>query len=224
MDKTQKIQQLQEELKNCSKCSLIKNTIQPVGLYTKNINSPVMVIAEAPGQEEENYLVPLIGKSGELLNTTLEKLKVSRNEIITSNIVLCRPKDNRTPTEEECQKCAPHWLEKQIEILEPKIIIALGATAAKYLSGNQDIKITKDRGKVFKHKKIPFIPTLHPSYVLRKGGINSKEYQLFLKDIDKAITLAKEEDINWEPNKPQPNLKEENKKNYKIIQQLKQIK
>lgn len=207
----QQLDELAKQLKNCNKCSGRKNCIAPVGWYG-NPTSPLVIFAEAPGRQEDEYGCPLIGKSGQLLNKALQILNVSRKTVVTSNIVKCRPLNNQTPQVEQCSKCANEWLEKELKIINPKIVLALGATAFKYLTGDETIRITKDRGKWYEYEdeytKYLIIGTFHPSYVLRNGESNPKNQAWldFLNDVKSAVDQAKLAVPEWNYIQNQPDL------------------
>lgn len=174
------------KLTQCTQCQLRQHCINPVG-SSGPYSSPLMIIAEAPGADEDREKIPLIGKSGQLLDTLLWQAGITRDKIYVSNIVKCRPPGNRTPDENECNNCAKLWLQHELELVAPKVIIALGATAMKYF-GNNTMRITKNRGNFFIYKNIYIMPTFHPSYLLRNH--NTAMNNLVVNDIIKAKTFA----------------------------------
>ena len=128
------LEQLKTEILNCQKCELSK-TRNHVIFGEGNEHAPIMVIGEAPGADEDRVGRPFIGRSGQLLDKIFAACGFTRDEhIFISNIIRCRPPGNRTPTPQEAEICMP-WLIKQIEVIDPKIIILLGATSLKYLAG-----------------------------------------------------------------------------------------
>ncbi len=156
---------LKEIVLNCSLCNLAKtktNTVFGEG----NPNAEIMFIGEAPGREEDIQGRPFVGRSGEMLTKMIENvLFLKRDEVYISNIVKCRPPQNRDPQIEEIESCKGYLL-KQIEIIKPKIIVTLGRIAFQSLL-NDTTPITKARGKIYNFKGIKVIPTFHPSYLLR---------------------------------------------------------
>lgn len=176
---------LQEEVKGCTKCELHKTRTNTVFSRGKP-QSNVMIVGEAPGAEEDAQGFPFIGKAGQLLDKALLDLGLDLNkDIYVCNIIKCRPPDNRKPTEEETNSCFP-YLEQQIKLVNPKVIIALGATAMDNLI-NTTLGITKVRGKFFKSLGRSIMITFHPSYVLRNGGYNSECFKTFKDDLDLGI-------------------------------------
>jgi DNA polymerase len=160
---------LEQSLLDCNACPLRKTAIGPTS-FNGSPQSPLMLIGEGPGGVEDQYGSPLVGPSGQLLDKALASVKITRDRVYTTNIIKCRPQGNRTPTLDEAGFCANLWLDKEIESVMPKIIVALGSVALKYLKG-PDSRITRDRGVWFTTKYgIEAIATYHPAYLLRLTG------------------------------------------------------
>lgn len=161
--------ELEDALMDCALCHLRQDAIGPTS-YNGTSQSPLAIVGEGPGGVEDEYGVPLVGPSGQLLDKALASVGVTRDRIYTTNVIKCRPKNNRTPTVEEGQFCAEHWLDHELALVRPKVIIALGSVALKYLL-SPDARITKDRGRWFDTKfGVPAIATYHPAYLLRLTG------------------------------------------------------
>lgn len=161
--------ELEQSLLACTACPLRQSAIGPTS-YNGTPQSPLMLIGEGPGGVEDQYGVPLVGPSGQLLDKALASVKITRDCVYTTNVVKCRPQGNRTPTLDEGRCCAERWLDQEICLVAPKIIIALGSVALKYLKG-PDARITRDRGTWFTTKHgIEAIATYHPAYLLRLNG------------------------------------------------------
>ena len=129
----------------------------------------LMFIGEGPGKDEDQQGRPFVGKAGELLDKMIGGIGFKRDQVYIANVVKCRPPDNRTPTSQESQTCLG-YLKRQIELIDPSVIVTLGATPLKELLGIQ-IGITKIRGswqRLELHRAIPVMPTFHPAYVLRQ--------------------------------------------------------
>ena len=160
---------LKKKLNSCKACPLRQDCQAPVGWFG-NPNSPLIFVGEGPGGVEDEYGCPLIGPSGQLLDKALWSVQITRDNVLTTNIVKCRPRGNRTPNLSEGDFCARRWLDREIEIIKPLVIVALGSVAMHYL-GNADMRITRQRGQWFKTKQgIDCIATFHPSYLLRLHG------------------------------------------------------
>ena len=146
--KENQLAELAAQLDKCSSCHLRGDCQAPVGWYGCP-DSPIVFIGEGPGGGEDDYGCPLIGPSGQLLDKALWSVQMTRDRVLTTNIVKCRPKGNRTPDLAEADFCAKIWLERELAILQPKVIVALGSVAMHYL-GDPAMRITRQRGKWFK--------------------------------------------------------------------------
>ena len=158
---------IRKEVSGCVLCELHrtrKNTVFGVG----NENADLMLIGEAPGADEDAQGEPFVGRAGKLLDSMLEAIGLSREQVFIANILKCRPPNNENPTPEQAEKCRPH-LDRQIELIRPKVILALGAVAAHNLL-EVDTPIGRLRGTVhdLPQSGVPVIPTYHPAYLLRR--------------------------------------------------------
>ena len=163
------IEKLEQELLSCNQCSLCQNATAPTS-FNGTPESPFAIVGEGPGGVEDEYGVPLVGPSGQLLDKALWSVGITRDRVYTTNVIKCRPKNNRTPTVDEGVFCAQLWLDREMEIVKPKVIVALGSVALKYLY-DSDRRITKERGNWFQTKYgVISIATYHPAYLLRLSG------------------------------------------------------
>lgn len=180
---------INEEIKSCTKCPLHKSRNKAV-CGEGAISSKLMFIGEAPGLEEDKEGKPFVGEAGKLLTRLIEKMGFNRQEVYITNTVKCHPPSNRTPLEEEVSVCF-EYLRQEIEIISPKVIMALGKVATYVLLGRKgkikDLAISKIRGNVFFYADIPVIPTFHPSYLLR----NRKDKWLTWQDAQEALRRLK---------------------------------
>ena len=160
-----KFQILQNECRACVKCSLSK-TRNNVVFGRGNPNSKLFVIGEGPGQQEDEQGLAFVGRAGKMLDSAFQSVGIDTNEdCYISNIVKCRPPNNRKPSANEVAECLP-WLNEQIELIKPKVIVLAGSTAVKsYL--NIDEPISKLRGTWIVREDIKYMPIFHPSYLLR---------------------------------------------------------
>lgn len=183
---------LEQALLNCSLCPLCREAIGPTS-YNGSPESPLAIVGEGPGGVEDEYGVPLVGPSGQLLDKALASVGVTRDCVYTTNVIKCRPKNNRTPTIDEGRLCAGHWLDEEMALVQSKVIVALGSVALKYLY-RPDGRITKDRGQWFTTKYgIPAIATYHPAYLLRLTGkeLVKAKWEVFY-DLQAAVTKCQE--------------------------------
>ena len=171
-----KLQQLDEvlsDVKKCRSCSLCESRNKVV--FSKGcLDSDLMIVAESPGQEEDKYGWPLVGRSGKLLDRWMKNyLNWSTFDSYVCNILKCHPPDNRNPLPNEIDACFG-FLERQIAIIRPKIILALGAVASKTLLKNPNLRITQERGKLVNFQSGDYccklILTFHRAYLLRNGS------------------------------------------------------
>jgi DNA polymerase len=159
------ITDLAQHCNNCHRCGLGDTRIHAV-VGRGNLKAPIMIVGEAPGQNEDETGLPFVGKAGQLLDKILASVNLDTQEdVYICNINKCRPPDNRVPTTEEIAACKPYLLE-QIRLVDPKIILLTGATAVKGLTGDKR-GITKIRGEWMEWDGRLCMPIFHPSYLLR---------------------------------------------------------
>jgi DNA polymerase len=137
-------------------------------------DAALMFIGEGPGAEEDAQGRPFVGRAGQLLDKQIAAMKLQRQQVYIANIAKTRPPDNRVPTPEEATLWLP-WLEKQIDIIRPKVIVALGATSAKYLLGDSKLAITRVRGQWKTYRGIDLMPTFHPAYLVRQYTTENRQ-------------------------------------------------
>lgn len=177
--------ELRARVTGCTRCSLSKgrtNTVFGVG----NPNADWLIVGEAPGAEEDRRGEPFVGRAGKLLDEMLRAIGQSRESVFIANILKCRPPDNRDPKQEESDACRP-YLERQIELLQPRIILAVGRIAAQNLLGSND-PVGRMRGRPHDLGGIPLVVTYHPAYLLRSPSQKSKSWS----DLCLATRLAAE--------------------------------
>lgn len=156
-------EELEKSVSYCTRCVLCrerKNTVFGQGKHPCDL----MFIGEGPGAEEDEQGLPFVGRAGELLTKMILAMQFTREEVYIGNIVKCRPPGNRNPEEEEMEKCLP-YIRRQIQLVQPKVIVILGAVPLKGLFGLSGI--TRNRGRFLDYDGIPAMPTYHPAYLLR---------------------------------------------------------
>ena len=160
--------------------SLLKKTAKKMVLYDGNLEANLMIIGEAPGQEEDEQGVPFVGRAGQLLNKMLSAIKLERKNIYITNVVPWRPPQNRAPSNEEILDFLP-FLQKQIEIIKPKFIFLLGTTAAKAILSTP-LSLGKLRGKWYEYKTINIkapinvLVSYHPAFLLRSPNYKKQAW------------------------------------------------
>lgn len=166
-----------EEIGECRRCRLHEQRKRVV-FGSGDPEARLVFVGEGPGADEDEQGLPFVGRAGQLLTQMIEGtaakegIPVKRPDVYICNVVKCRPPQNRTPEPDEMEICG-EFLARQLEIIHPKAICALGATAAKYLTGSKD-GVTRMRGNWFKWRDIPVMVTYHPSYLLRAYNQQAK--------------------------------------------------
>lgn len=181
LDKKADLKALREEIGDCKRCRLSEGRTNIV-FGEGNFDARIMFIGEGPGREEDIQARPFVGDAGMLLSRLIEKMGFKRDDVYIANIVKCRPPMNRDPEKDEIERCRV-FVERQIEIINPEVIISLGRISAQTLIGNVALKMTAIRGNFFDYKGIPLMPTFHPAYLLR----NPKDKWLTWNDAQKVL-------------------------------------
>lgn len=163
-DKNSLLQQISNDIGDCTRCRLSKGRNKIV-FGDGDVNADIMFVGEGPGADEDEQGLPFVGRAGQLLNNMINAMGLRREGVYIANVVKCRPPGNRTPERDECDTCSP-FLMRQIEAVRPKIIVALGAVAAKNLLGLND-SMANLRGKIYDFKDTKLAVTYHPAYLLR---------------------------------------------------------
>jgi len=163
-DKPSALKLIREDIGDCTRCRLHKgrtNLVFGVG----NVNADLMFIGEGPGADEDAQGEPFVGRAGQLLNNMISAMGLKREDVYIANVVKCRPPSNRTPEKDECDTCSP-FLMRQIDVIKPKVIVALGAVAAKNLLAVSD-SMANLRGRWYDFRNSKLVVTYHPAYLLR---------------------------------------------------------
>lgn len=164
--------EIREDIGDCTRCKLSTLGRRQVVFGVGNPDAELMFVGEAPGADEDIQGIPFVGRAGQLLTKMIEAMGFTRDDVYIANVVKCRPPENRNPEPDEIDTCEP-FLFRQIETIQPKVIVALGSFAAKTLLRTQD-PISRLRGRVYEYHGAKLIPTFHPSYLLRSP--NQKKY------------------------------------------------
>jgi len=178
------LRSLAEEVSSCVSCRLCKSRTQTV-FSDGSPDAKIMFVGEAPGADEDAQGVPFVGRAGQLLTRMIEDgMGLPRRSVYIANVLKCRPPDNRNPEPDEIASCR-HFLEKQIELVRPAVLVALGKFAAQFLLGT-DEGIMRLRGKWGSWRGIPVMPTFHPSFLLRQPASKKDAWEDLLKVLAKA--------------------------------------
>lgn len=162
--RSEALREIEEEVKKCIKCSLHESRTLTV-FHGGSPAARLCFVGEGPGADEDVSGIPFVGRAGKLLTKIVTAMGLRREDVYICNTVKCRPPGNRTPTREEMETCRP-YLEKQLEILNPDIIVALGLPAAQMLVKGIS-SISKNRGRLMEYRRTPVLLTYHPAYLLR---------------------------------------------------------
>lgn len=164
----EKMDYLRDYLGDCRRCPLHQGRSQVV-FGEGNPRARLVFIGEGPGGEEDKQGLPFVGPSGELLTKMIAGMGLSREEVYITNVVKCRPPKNRNPAPQEIRECSP-FLKKQLEVLEPEVIVTLGRFAANVVLGVEDQALGGLRGRWHQAMGVAVMPTYHPAYILRNKG------------------------------------------------------
>ena len=155
---------LKERILNCHQCSLGQGRTKAVP-GEGNLEAELMFVGEAPGRDEDIQGRPFVGRAGQLLTKIIQAMNFRREEVFITNVVKCRPPNNRTPHRDEIERCKGYLLQ-QIQIINPRVIVTLGKVAADFFIQSQ-MRMTAIRGQFHEFGSIRIMPTFHPSYIIR---------------------------------------------------------
>jgi uracil-DNA glycosylase len=173
---TEALAAIRDDIGDCTRCKLHTQGRQQIVFGVGNPHAEIMFVGEAPGADEDAQGVPFVGRAGQLLTKMIEGgMGLKRDDVYIANVVKCRPPGNRNPEPDEIAACQP-FLFRQIASVQPKVIIALGAFAAKTLL-NTDTPIGKLRGRLYDFQGASLIPTFHPSFLLRSPGYKREAWE-----------------------------------------------
>jgi len=172
---------IREDLGDCTRCVLHKQGRKQIVFGVGDPKAELMFIGEAPGADEDQQGEPFVGRAGQLLNNMIKAMGLERERVYIANIIKCRPPQNRNPEPDEIASCEP-FLVRQLELIGPKVIVALGTFAAQTLLRTRT-PITRLRGVWADYHGIPLMPTFHPAYLLR----NPAEKRVVWQDIQQVM-------------------------------------
>jgi DNA polymerase len=172
---------IRDDIGDCTRCKLHAQGRRQVVFGVGNPSAELMFVGEAPGADEDVQGVPFVGRAGQLLTKMIEAMGFTRDEVYIANVIKCRPPGNRNPEPDEIATCEPFLL-RQIAAIQPKVVVALGAFAAKTLL-KTDEPISRLRGRLYDYRGAKLMPTFHPSFLLRSPGNKREAWE----DLKKAL-------------------------------------
>jgi len=179
---------IRKDLGDCTRCRLHKQGRKQIVFGVGNPEAELMFIGEAPGADEDQQGEPFVGRAGQLLNNMIKAMGLRRENVYIANIIKCRPPGNRTPERDECETCSP-FLMRQIAAIKPKVIVALGAVAAKTLLAI-NAPMAEFRGRWFDFRGTKLAVTYHPAFLLRDPRQKKeawKDLQMVMKELGMAM-------------------------------------
>jgi uracil-DNA glycosylase family 4 len=175
------------DIGDCTRCKLHTLGRSQVVFGVGNPDADLMFVGEAPGADEDVQGIPFVGRAGQLLTKIIEAIELKREDVYIANVIKCRPPQNRNPEPDEVETCEP-FLFQQIDVIKPKVIVALGKFAAQALL-RTDAPISRLRGRVFEYRGAKLIPTFHPAYLLRNPSSKREVWE----DMKLVRTLLRSE-------------------------------
>jgi DNA polymerase len=185
---------IREDIGDCTRCRLHKQGRKQIVFGVGNPRADLMFIGEAPGADEDEQGEPFVGRAGQLLNNMIKAMGLRRADVYIANIIKCRPPNNRMPERDECDTCSP-FLMRQIEVIDPQVIVALGAVAAKTLLA-VNAPMSELRGRWFDFRGTKLRVTYHPAFLLRDPRQKKeawKDLQMVMKELGLEIPVKPQE-------------------------------
>jgi|SRR5450432_135000 len=178
------LKMIREDIGDCKRCKLSQQGRKQIVFGVGDPRAELMFVGEAPGADEDQQGEPFVGRAGQLLNNMIKAMGIAREQVYIANVVKCRPPSNRTPERDECDTCSP-FLMRQIAVVQPKVIVALGAVAAKNLLAVQS-SLGDLRGRWFEYRGCKLAVTYHPAFLLRDPRQKAeawKDLQMVMKEL-----------------------------------------
>lgn len=174
------LEEAAREASTCTRCRLSSGRTQVV-YGVGDPSADIMFIGEGPGYHEDKQGIPFVGAAGQLLTRLLGEIGLEREDVYIANVIKCRAPGNRDPLPEEIEACTP-WLEEQLELIDPRVIVTLGNFATRFVL-DRPVSISRVRGQRFEWRGRTVVPTFHPAAVLHGGGDNSRQMEGLRSDL-----------------------------------------
>ena len=179
---------IREEIGDCMRCKLCRLGRQQIVYGVGNPRADLMFVGEAPGRDEDAQGIPFVGRAGQKLTQIIEAIGLKRADVYIANVIKCRPPENRNPEPDEVEVCE-QFLFRQIDVIGPKVIVALGTFAARSLL-KTDAPISRLRGRIYEYRGAKLVPTFHPAYLLRNPSCRREVWE----DMKKVRSLLNGEE------------------------------
>ena len=166
---------IREDIGDCTRCKLCNLGRTQIVFGAGNPSAELMFVGEGPGRDEDEQGFPFVGRSGQKLTQIIEAIGLTREDVYIANVIKCRPPENRNPEPDEVEQCEP-FLFRQVDIIKPKVIVALGTFAAKSLLKSTE-SISRLRGRVFDYRGAKLVPTFHPAFLLRNPSCRREVWE-----------------------------------------------
>jgi DNA polymerase len=180
---------IRADLGDCTRCKLHRLGRRQIVFGAGDPHARLMFVGEAPGHDEDAQGIPFVGRAGQLLTKIIEAITLTREDVYIANVIKCRPPENRNPEPDEVDACEP-FLFRQVQTIQPKVIVALGTFAAHVLLKTQD-PISRLRGRIYRYGDAMLIPTFHPAYLLRSPERKRDTWE----DMKKVRALLNDDDV-----------------------------
>ncbi len=174
-DPAEALAAVRSDIGDCTRCKLHALGRRQIVFGVGNPNADLMFVGEAPGGDEDVQGVPFVGRAGQLLTKIIEAIDLRREDVYIANVIKCRPPQNRNPEQDEVDTCEP-FLFQQIDVIKPKVIVALGTFAARALLRTLD-PISRLRGRVYEYRGAKLVPTFHPAFLLRNPAAKREVWE-----------------------------------------------
>ena len=174
-DAADALKAVRAEIGDCTRCKLHALGRRQIVFGVGNPEADLMFVGEAPGADEDIQGMPFVGRAGQLLTKIIEAIGLRREDVYIANVIKCRPPGNRNPEQDEVETCEP-FLFQQIDVVRPKVIVALGKFAAQALLRTLD-PISRLRGRVYNYRGVKLVPTFHPAYLLRNPASKRETWE-----------------------------------------------
>ena len=174
-DAASKLAAIRDHIGDCTRCKLCTLGRKQVVFGVGNPDADLMFVGEAPGRDEDAQGVPFVGRAGQKLTQIIEAIGLKRDDVYIANVIKCRPPGNRNPEPDEVETCEP-FLFRQIDTIQPKVIVALGTFAARSLLKTSD-PISRLRGRVYEYRGAQLVPTFHPAFLLRNPSCRREVWE-----------------------------------------------